>query len=321
LKWDYARKHPDVRILGNGDHIKTTPDDNNTDQNIGMMASTGYTIGSDEVRWYFTVYEESVMHFGAATADQDLTTVSGVAVKELLTVDRLDRVRISITPGSTMTIRHETGDSKLVSATIHDLTSYNTQILYPWVSTSPPYEISIKMLLDQHFEMDVRPDGLVRMSASRNDIIDFNLTDISKNDITSSGVAVATTTIVNEISGAFVEATDDGAISINGGIALKYENITAGIPNVVLRKDQYAVMITNPATTTVQLPPAVDAGKSRQYIIIRNYPTSNGETWQNPRLQIITTGGDTIEGNLSCGLPSGANIQLFSDSVNKWRIC
>lgn len=316
LKWNTSRRHPGIEILGFIDTVKTLK----SEDTRGVLSNIGYLIASQEASWYLIINEPVLMYFGAAFQDQDLTTVEGVPVKQLISVRQTDRVRFVLTLAGTVIIRHERRNGDLVETFVHDVSIYTSQTLFPWVSTHPSNTMSVKIMLDVNFVIDVRTDGLVRMTGSKNDIIDFNLNDIYDNNGIPLGGIGASDIIMNNISGAYVKATDDGEVDIQGGINYKCDNITTSVSNYDLQVSEHVVLITNPAIITVRLPPVASTGKCRAYIVIRNYVFQVGETWQNPALKIIPWTGDTIELDLWVGLPPLTNIQVISDGINNWRI-
>lgn len=316
LKWDHSKCHPGIEILGFIDTAKSLVAENTR----GVLANIGYLIGADSAAWYLIINESVDMYFGMAIQTQDLTNVNTVAISRLLNVKQNDRIRFSLTVGSTVVIRHEKHNGDLIESYIHDATAYNTQTLYPWISSHPSGTTSVKIMQESKFIIDVQTDGLVRMTGSENDIIDFSLEDIYNNNGIPFGGGPSGDAITNTISGAFVNVTDDGEVDISGGIKYKCENITTAIATYVLTKSQNIVMITNPTIIFVQLPEAADTGKCRAYTIIRNYNIQLGETWQNPSLKVIPSPGDTIELDPWIGLPPHTNVELLSDAINDWRV-
>lgn len=315
LKWDVFFRHPGVQIIGYVDTAKSLQSGGCR----GVLGNIGYLIGSDEATWYNIVHETVLMYFGVALRSQNLSSVEGVIAKQLLEVKQTDRVRFILTTESTLIIRHEHHNGEIIMTYVHDLTQYNTQTIYPWVSTQPLDTMSVKIMLDKNFSIDVRTDGLVRMTGSKNDIIDFNLKDIYDNNGIPIGGGDEPDMIINPTSGAYVKATDDGEINILGGVNYKCTEITAPTSNYDLLLSDHVVIITNPATETVTLPVA-STGNCRTYTIMRNYTLQIGETWQDPALKLIPWTGDTIELDNWIGLPPLTNVQVISDGINSWRV-
>jgi hypothetical protein len=317
LKWDPSKRHPGLDILGYIDTVKSII----SEDTRGIIANTGYLIGSNESAWYFIINETSSMYFGVSLQNQDLSDINTVAIKQLLNVTQSDRVRVSLTTGSTMSIRHERRNGELINSYMFNMSQYNTQTLYPWVSSQRLDSMSVTIMQDVKFSIDVRTDGLVRMSGSNNDIIDFSLEDIyNNNGIPSGGGGPSSDIISNTVSGAYVKATEDGEIDMSGGVKYKCENIVSSVPTYILNKNQHIVIITNPVIINVQLPEVADLDRCRTYTVIRNYNLQIGETWQNPVLKVIPNPGDTIELGSHIGLPYHTKVELISDSINDWRI-
>ena len=313
LKWNPAKKHPGVVVLGAIDTAKTLSSVGES----GIIANTGFVIGTDAKTWYYDIKETVLLHVGMAPITQDFTTVVGTAVNQLINVTKGDKVRFTLTTASTLSVRHEKGDGTVLGITVHNMTAVAGQTMYPWVSGISSDTMSVKIMEDFKFEIYVDPNGAVHMNGLTNDIVDFSLDDTISNNPGSGGVPGSGTSITN--GGSSVTVENSGDINLNGGISFKCENITAPIPSVNLGVDQYAVIISNPASTAVLLPSA-SANPCQYYSVIRNYPLQLGETWQNPVLRVVATGSDTVENMPWCGIPPDSNIQVMSDGISTWRI-
>lgn len=307
LKWNPAKKHPGVVVLGAIDTAKTISPEGES----GIIAKTGSVIGTDAKTWYYDIKETVMLHVGMAPITQDFTTVVGTAVDQLINVTKGDKVRFTLTTASTLSVRHEKGDGAVLGITVHDMKAVEGQTMYPWVSDISSDTMSVKIMEDFKFEINVDPNGDVHMNGLTNDIVDFSLGDIISNN-PGSGTSISN-------GGSSVTVENSGDINLNGGISFKCENITAPIPAVHLGVDQYAVIISNPASTAVLLPSA-STNPYQYYSVIRNYPLQLGETWQNPVLRVVATGSDTIENIPWCGIPLDSNIQVMSDGISTWRI-
>lgn len=311
LKWNSSKKHPDISVLGMSDTAKT----NKSNGESGIIANNGFNIGAESNTWYYDINFTTVLHVGMAPITQDFTTVTGVAVDQQIKVTEGDKVKFTLTTESKLSVRHEKGDGSLLGITNHNMSAFTGQTLYPWVSTTASNMMSVKIMDDLKFVMYVDSGGSVHMNGLKNDIVDFNIDDIISNN-PGSGVADGTA-ITN--GGSSVTVDDGGNINLDGGISFKRENITDSITDVVLTVDQYTVIISNIATTSVLLP-SVSDNPGKYYSVIRNYPLQLGETWQNPVLRLVATSPDTIEGMAHCGIPPDSNIQIMSDGISKWRI-
>lgn len=309
LKWSNLYKHPDMRILINSDTIKTTID---SKEDRGARASKGFVVGTESKKWYFGIHEKSKIYVGMVSKNQDLNTILGASAVKILNVNTGDVVRFLLTTGSTLTIKHQVEQIDM-STNVYDLSSLTGETLYPWVSTNN--HMTVKIMEDVPFVMNLDTGGSVHMKGKEKDIVDFNIEDII--EYGGGSVAPQGSTITSGSS--FVNVESDGNININGGVNYKCENITSPVVSITLRLDNFAVMISNTLTTSVVLPSASDA-PCQYYSIIRNYPVQVGEIWQNPVLSIIANKLDTIEGLPSCGIPPDSNIQVMSDGLFTWKI-
>ena len=263
--------------------------------------------------WFYDVLLTETIYVGMADINKDFTTAAGAQVSRLMSVTEGDKIRFSLTAGSTLTLRHETGTGTILNVFVHDLSTFTGQTLYAWLSTVVEGRMSVKLMEDFNFTSTVYPDGKVRMNGSNNDIVDFNLDDIIDNG------GGGDTIINNTRNSSSIRINSTGKINLNGGIGFKCENITDPITCVELKTDQFAVIISNPASTEVLLPPA-GANGCQYFSVIRNYPLQAGETWQNPVLRVVATSGNMIENMPWCGLPPESNIQVMSDGITSWRI-
>lgn len=295
LKWNPARKHPQVQMLGLVDLAKTLtagPGEK------GILGSVGSVIGTDTLSWYYEIKEPVMLHVGMALFSQDLTTVTGVAIDQLLNVSESDKVRFLLNATGNLNIRHERGDETPVSINNHNLAFFTGQTLYPWVSTVPTDTMSVKIMLDVKLQITVDPDGKVKLDGDL---------DLPEN------------TLTNTNTDSTVILDDDGDINLNGGISFKCDNITDPIPCIELQKDQFGVIVSNSASTKVLLPDS-GSNKCQYYSVMRNYPLQIGETWHNPVLKLTASGSNNIEGCPFIGIPPDANIQVMSDGLGSWRI-
>lgn len=306
LKWSTSKKHPEVIILGAIDTSKT----NSAAGERGLLGAQGFVIGTSVRNWFYDVLVTETIYVGMADINKDFTTAAGAQVSRLLSVTEGDKIRFSLTAGSTLTLRHETGTGTVLNIFVHDLSAFTGQTLYTWLSTTVGGTMSVKLMEDFNFTITVDPDGKVRMNGTNNDIVDFNLDDIIDN---------GGDTIINNTSNSSIEIDDAGDINLNGGISFKCDNITDPLTCVELKTDQFAVIISNPVSTAVLLPPA-GANGCQYFSVIRNYPLQVGETWQNPVLRVVATSGDMIEDMPWCGLPPESNLQVMSDGITSWRI-
>ena len=300
LKWNPAKKNTGILILGVVDTAKTL----SIGVERGIISRTGSVVGIDFMTWYYDIIDTTLLHVGMAPITQDFTTIVGTAVDQLINATERDKVRFTLTPSSTLTVRHESSDGSIVGITVHDMTAVTGQTMYPWVSTTLTNIMSVKIMDDVKFEMFITPDGSTQLEEVTGDtvrgIIDSGGTNITKGD---SSVTVE----------------DNGDINLNGGISFKCENITSAIPSVNLGVNQYSVIISNPASTAVMLPSA-STNSCQYYSVIRNYPSQPGETWKDPVLRVVATGSDTVDNMQWLGIPPGSNIQVMSDGISTWRI-
>jgi hypothetical protein len=309
LKWSFTDKHPDIDILGPSDTAKTST---TATYERGILASQGFVVGTNIQKWYLDINIPSTIHVGMALLDQDLTTTVGALVHKTLDVTSGDIVRFSLTAGSTLTVKHEK-KKNITITNVYDLTGFTGQTVYPWVSSMGI--MSVRIMYDNPFNIYVDSKGSVHMNGQNNEIVDFSLDDIIENN-GGSGVSGGTS-IANGSSSVTVE--NGGNININGGVNYKCENITDPVSSVTLQLDDFAVLISNPLTTSVFLP-SVSVAPCQYYSIIRNYPVQIGEIWTIPVLSIVADGVDTIEGLTLCGIPPDSNIQVMSDGLFTWKI-
>lgn len=315
LKWNPARKHPGITILGKIDIARSL----NSSTERGVIASEGYVIGTDSSAWYYIMNESVVMHVGMAEYTQSMTTTVGVAFDNLITVSKSDRVRFILTGAASLTIRHESQSGDLKSMEVFDMFERTGKKLYPWISTVEHDTMAVKILRSTaEFIIDVQDDGKVVMHASNNSIVDLNIGDIAENSGVS-GVVAATDKIQNTTSGAVVECKNDGGIVHNGGVRHARKSASATI-NILLGLNDYSLVVSNVATTSVTLPPASTVNDCMKYTISRTYPKQLGEMWQNPMLKLYGNASDTIDGEYWIGLPPDTSISVMSVSNSKWKI-
>ncbi len=305
LKWDPDRKHKDITLLGKIDTAKVTV----ANGIKGVLTSKKYTIGTDTDKWYFVVNEKSNFYAGIAPDNQPLNSVASLST--LINPSMNDRVRFCLST-TMLVMRHETSGGDTITKQVWYLSDFSGSIMSGWASTTKNETFALKVLQDVDFEMYVREDGKIVMTGSNNDIVDFDLQDIADN----GGYTLAETDkIENKVSGASVEAKDNGSILINGGIVTKCS--TAAIaPSISLLPSDYHVIIADATTTSVMLP-AISVCES--YVISRSYPLQVGEDLFDPVLVVYPAGADTIEGEAEMGIPPNATLKLTSDGTT-WRI-
>jgi hypothetical protein len=317
FKWNPARKHPAIQILGIIDTVKSV----SLGGPHGVLAATGYTLGGTNcMKWYFKINEPVIMHMGLAEDSQDTSSPIGVLFDYNVAVNKGDKVRFSL-DGVKLSIQHESAARAIVFNKIYDLTIHFGKKVYPWVSTVANDTISVKIFEDVEFVLKVRTDGKVVMTGSSNDVVDFSVNDIVDNSPGEGGGVIGVSSkIENAIGGASVETKDDGGIYHIGGMRFDCDKIIAPTVNVVLGLNQHSIVIQNVATTSVTLPPATTTTDCMKYAIIRNYVQQVGETWQNPALKVYGSGGDTIDGETWIGVPPNTGISVISYATDKWRI-
>jgi hypothetical protein len=304
LKWNPAKKNPNVLVMGAIDTVKTI----SLGVEHGIIAKTGSVIGTNSTAWYYEINETVLLHVGMAPITQDFTTVVGTAVDQLIKVTEGDKVRFSLTLASILSIRHEKSDGIVLGNTVHNMEAVTGQTMYPWVSTVSSNTMSVKIMEDVKFEIRVDPTGPVHMDELHGDKIDFSIDKIIRTSSYSITKGSSSVTVDNS-----------GDIKLDGGISFRYENITDPIPSVNLTVDQFSVVISNPVSTNVLLPSAF-ANPGKYYSVIRNYTVQSGETWQNSVLLLVATGDDTVDNMQWCGIPPDSNIKVMSDGISTWRI-
>ncbi len=308
LKWSTSNKSTSVAILGSIDTAKTF----SPGATRGALGAYPFVIGTDAKSWFFDIYITGGIHAGMGDTNMGFESVEDAAIDKQLAVTEGDRVIFNLTASSTLSIKHTTGIGTTLSTSIYDLTDFNGQTLYYWVSSVPEFTMSVKVLEDLTFVTTVSETGEVKMVSDNKELIDF--APPPGGPPVSAGDSITNTT-----SGASVSATSDGDIIHAGGVSYKVENNTSAVVTITLAKDQHIVLVSNTTTTGILLPSAVD-NPGKKYIIIRNYPVQGGEVWKSPVLIINTSGSDTIEGESSFGIPAGADIHLMSDGIDNWRI-
>lgn len=102
-------------------------------------------------------------------------------------------------------------------------------------------------------------------------------------------------------------------INLNGGINIRYDNISSGVAQFVLTSINQFVDITNPSTTSILLPDASSASSGKKYIISKGYAGG--------ALSIDTSVSDMIDGDNSLVLDvENQRVSLISSGVNRWMI-
>ena len=301
LKWDNEQKNKKINIVGDSDVAKVV-----SGGVCGILADKGFMVGLESKTWYYEINLSTTIHVGMASKDQDFTTTTGVAVDQIVNVIEGDKILFTLTPASTLLVRHEKGNGIINGTKVYDMNAFIGQAMYPWVSTnSSSGSMMVKIMENFKFETYVDQYGVVHMTGSKNAIVDFNLDG-------DGG-----TYIRNGDSSVTVE--NSGDININGGVRFKCENIAIPIESVELKDHHFTVVISSPSTKKVVLPEASN-NSGKYYSIIRNYPVQIGETWQDSALRIVVTGSDKIEDVSSLGIPPESNVQVMSDGISKWRI-
>ncbi len=316
LKWNPDKKNINVTLTGAIDTARC----NITTVSAGILASLQLTMGATATVWYYIINITSIMHFGLALATQNLSTTLGPSFKVQISVTEGDLIRCILTT-TTVTLQRERLDGSIVVIQTWPVSTHIGQVLYPWISSNLGSTMSAKIMLDNtNFNITTDPDGKSRMTGTNNDIVDFNVENIVTNDPGSGGgVSGPSDRIVNTGAGVSVIIDNSGSVNHLGGLTQNITNLTVGGPIVILAANQHIVNVSTPTITSVRLP-AASAYVGRRYVIMRNYAFQTGETIANPALHITVTGGDTISGGSTIGMPPNATIQLISDGVSKWLI-
>lgn len=316
LKWNTEKKNPYVLILGFIDIAKTI----NNDEEIGIIANTGFNVGTDSKRWYYDILATCPLNVGMALSTQKFNTSEGVAVNSILNVIDGDKVRFTLTPAGVYTIRHENGNGLVQSNNTYTLDNFIGKTLYPWVSSVLNSTMSLKIMYDIKFNITVGQNGATRMNGLRNNIVDFSLKNIIDNNGSNINFGGGGDSISNN-SGSAVMVADNGNITLNGGVSYKKEDITESVISITLSSDQCIVVISNPTIRDVYLPLA-GSNPCKYYQIIRNYSIQPGESWRLSRLNIhpVYQDIDNIDGKNVLGIPVDANIKVISDGIRTWKI-
>ena len=181
LKWSNAHKNENVELLGSLDIAKGP----SLAGEQGVLGATGYVIGTDGDKWIIDPFIEGTIYVGMAVVGQDLGTTIGVAVNKSIPAIEGDQLTFLLSTNSKLTITHTAGGKNTMS--VYDLSQFNGQQLYPWLSSSDGRSFSGRIRADLDFVTTVDPDGKSRMTALGNDIVDFSVTDITDNDVAGGG--------------------------------------------------------------------------------------------------------------------------------------
>jgi hypothetical protein len=305
LKWSNTRKHSRVQIQGAADVAKVSQ----KGSIYGVLGDNPFIVGVDVIKWVYNVLMPSIMFVGIAKANQILTSANAVASVKINAADG-DNVRFSLTTQS-LIITHETGVGDYISSSTYNLSSLAGQTIYAWACTDYDNLLSIKILKD--INVIVTADAITGA--------DIKGPPGPEGPVGPVGPAGSSSVLENKNTDSKVEINDNGAISIFGGINLKYENITTNITNYTLQNNQFAIAISNVNIRNVILPSIINSNQCQVYFIVRNYPEQKAENKANPYFTVIPSGGATIEGDLFIWIPGYANIKLISNNIsNTWVI-
>jgi hypothetical protein len=288
----------------------------------GIIAATGYVIGTDTAKWYYIINEPVIMHVGMSEDTIDFKSVAAATFSYRVDVGKFDRVRFTLSGMATLTIKCETHGGIIKFTRVFDISEHIGKTLYPWISTVASDTLAVKIMQStKDFTINVQDDGKVVMTTSNTDIIDLNLGDIAENSgVGGGGGILSSDKIQNTISGATVEAKDDGGIVHSGGIRFTCNKVSSPTINIALGLGEYSLVVENASTTSVTLPQASTVSDCMQYTISRTFPLQGGEIWQNPALKVYGDASDTIDGEAWIGLPPDTGLSVMSVGVNKWRI-